>query len=454
MRQNGQRPTSIFSVCASPDIQSLGQWEAHLYPLELAGTVSTWSAHDLQAGSDRLKHLRDHLDQADLIILMLCADFFTDVECEALMEHALERYRQGTVRVIPLLLRPCVFSETKLATFAPFPSDGRPITLWENTDAAFDDCVRGLRRILGRPVTKPLAPRKKRASIEEQNREQMLKRLRHNYEEMFAQSLQGVTQIELRLADKPDVVQNAATLLFRTATHADRLLPPGTSILHVYDEATNALLILGKPGAGKSTLLVELARQLVERAETDETYPLPVILPLSSWAVKRPPLHTWLAEQVARIYDISKNIAQQWVNEDQLLLLLDGLDEMDEAARPACIVAINGYHRDHLRLPLVVCSRQAEYEQASKGQRLALQNAVVVQPLTNEHVQAYLKQAGKPLSALRRALRTNQTLREIATTPLMVYVLSLTYQGLSVRQLSTQNEQLSPRSGPIISLAW
>lgn len=442
MQQQRQRPTAIFSVCAPSDIQGLERWEAHLHPLAQAGTVSIWSVLHLPPGTDREILLRSHLDQADLIILLLSADFFTDGECEALMVHALERYQQGTAQVIPLLMHPCAFRETELATFTPLPSDGRPIALWEKAEAGFDDCVRGLRSILGRPVTKPLTPRKKRASIEEQNRERMLLRLRRSYEELFTQSLQGVTQIELGLADKPDAVQNAATLLFRAGTRPEQLLPPGTSILDVYDEAAHELLILGKPGSGKSTLLVELARQLAGRAEADDTHPLPVILPLSSWATKCPPLEIWLVEQVAQIYHVPQNIAEHWIGEDQLLPLLDGLDEMEETARSACIAAINAYQHHHLRVPLVVCSRQAEYEEASRSQRLALQNAVVVQPLTHEHVQAYLKQAGKPLAALRRVLTMNSALAEIATTPLMVHVLSLTYQGISLRQLSTQDKPL------------
>ena len=325
--------------------------------------------------------------------------------------------------------------------FTPLPSDGRPVTLWENPEAAFDDGVRQLRRILGRPITAPLA-HEKQPSVEEQNRKRMRERLRRTYDDLLAQSLAEVTRMELDLADKPDSVQNATTLLFRTSTRPERLLPPGTSILHVYDEAIHELLILGAPGAGKSTLLVELARQLVVRADGDDTHPLPAILPLSSWAVKRPSLQIWLAEQVAQIYHIPKKIACLWIDEDRLLPLLDGLDEMDEVVRSACIAAINDYHQDYLRLPLVVCSRQIEYEQASESQCLALQNAVVVQPLTHEHVQAYLKQAGKPLTALRRVFTTNKALAEIATTPLMVHVLILTYRGIPVRQLSTQNAQL------------
>lgn len=46
--------------------------------------------------------------------------------------------------------------------------------------------------------------------------------------------------------------------------------------------------------------------------------------------------------------------------------LLDGLDEMEEDARPDCIAAINTYHREHLR-PLVICSRTSEIDWANAG---------------------------------------------------------------------------------------
>jgi len=69
--------------------------------------------------------------------------------------------------------------------------------------------------------------------------------------------------------------------------------------------------------------------------------------------------------------------------------LLDGFDEMEENARSACIIAINTYHHKY-PIPLVVCSRKKEYEDASFQQRLTLQDAVVVQPLTNEDVDTYL----------------------------------------------------------------
>jgi hypothetical protein len=273
------------------------------------------------------------------------------------------------------------------------------------------------------------------------DRTHILRRLRVRYEQVLAQSLQGVVQVELELASRPAAVQNALSLSLRLPDQPDQLLPPHTSIVQAYELAQQELLILGEPGAGKSTLLVELAHCLLEQAEQDETRPLPILLPLSTWAVRRPPLDEWLSEELARLYDMPPRLSKQYIQAGQVLLLLDGLDEMEEAARPGCVTAINVYHREHLQ-SLVVCSRTNEYEVAATRERLALHTAVLVQPLSREQVDTYLTSMGKPLAALRATLRKNVVLRELATTPLMLQVLILTYYGTSVRELSHKEAQL------------
>jgi hypothetical protein len=59
--------------------------------------------------------------------------------------------------------------------------------------------------------------------------------------------------------------------------------------------------------------------------------------------VTHPKLQDWLAEQVAQTYDIPEQLARRWLQEEQLLPLLDGLDQMEVDARTACIAAINAY---------------------------------------------------------------------------------------------------------------
>jgi hypothetical protein len=248
-------------------------------------------------------------------------------------------------------------------------------------------------------------------------------------------SLRDATYIELNLVEKTDAVSSPARLL-QISTQDERPLLPGTSIDQVYNDAEQELLILGAPGTGKSTLLIELALHLVTCAERDEQHPLPVIIPLSSWAAKRPTLEIWLREQIDKIYGLSPKLSYQF------LPMLDGLDEMDEETMPACIAAINAYHREHMH-PLVVCSRQSDYSEATADDgQLVLQNAVVLQPLTEKQIDSYLSQAGKSLSALRSELKKNAALRSLATIPLWLNVMVLTYCGTPVRHLSSKRTKL------------
>jgi predicted NACHT family NTPase len=98
------------------------------------------------------------------------------------------------------------------------------------------------------------------------------------------------------------------------------------------------LLILGAPGAGKTTLLLMLARELLDRAERDAGHPIPVIFNLSSWAEKRLSLAAWMVDELNKQHDVPRAMAEVWIEDDQVLPLLDGLDEVHSptAARVFC----------------------------------------------------------------------------------------------------------------------
>ena len=267
------------------------------------------------------------------------------------------------------------------------------------------------------------------------DRTRLVNRLHLRYEQMLSQSLQEVVRIELGFMSRPTAIHNAALIALRLPEQADQMLPAHTSIADVYEQAHHELLILGEPGSGKSTLLLELAYHLTEKAEQNAEQPVPVLLPLSSWANKCPPLQEWLIDQFTQLYTFPRALSAQWVQAGLVIPLLDGLDEMDKDSRPACIRAINAYHREHLH-SLVVCSRTTEYDSATQHERLELHTAVVIQPLSQEQVDIHLAALGKPLAMLRTALKKNPTLADLASTPLMLQILTLTYSGITARQLS------------------
>jgi transcriptional regulator with XRE-family HTH domain/DNA polymerase III delta prime subunit len=260
-----------------------------------------------------------------------------------------------------------------------------------------------------------------------QNRQRMLQKMYTFWiTGVLEESLRGTAFLALELKEQPDAVTDPWMLTLQQPNVTPRPLHADMHISEVYDEADGELLILGEPGSGKTTLLLELARTLFNRATEEETHPIPVVFNLVSWTIKRNSLSDWLLEELQTRYQIPRKLARAWVQAEQILPLLDGLDEVPIVARSACIEAINAYRQEHSLLPVVVCSRFADY--FTQNTHLLLRRAVVVQPLSQQQIEAYLSRVGEPLSTLQYALQRDATLRELAACPLMLNILTLTYQ--------------------------
>jgi hypothetical protein len=392
-----KQSTLMVSLAAPEDAAWLVRWERHLLPLQQAGHLLLWSERLILGGENRLQQMSQQIDQANLIVFLLSADFFASDECTHLMECALTRQHNEQVTLVPLLLRPSAWQDSPLSTLSCLPHQERAVTSWDNADEAFQVCVGDMRQLLGLPLVE--RARKSQPSVPPTLRLQIIHVLQLEYRRRRDHSLQDQVAIELDLHERADVISSSASLVFHDA-EAKQALPAGTTIVQVYDRTQFGLLILGAPGSGKTTLLLDLTLELLRRAENNEEHPLPIILSLSSWGTTRLAFVDWLCEQLYLVYGIARKVGASWIEQDQILLLLDGLDEMAPSARAACVTAINSYRSEHLA-PVVVTSRSREYEQ-QQG-RLILPAAVEIQPLEFTRVSTYLKQAGPSLAAVHTA---------------------------------------------------
>jgi transcriptional regulator with XRE-family HTH domain len=231
----------------------------------------------------------------------------------------------------------------------------------------------------------------------------------------------GVARIELTLTDCPDEVDDPLRVAGRPG-EPRRPLRPGTTIDAAYRRAGEQLLVLGDPGAGKTTLLLELTRALLE---APPAVPMPVVFHLASWAEARRPLAEWLVEELHRRYGVARRLGRAWIAEEQVVPLLDGLDEVAEEHRAACVATIDDFLSEHGQLPMVVCCRTAEYE--ALGVRLRLRGAIVIRPLTPAQVERYLAAAGDAAAEVRALVQADGRLRELLTTPLFLRMIVRTY---------------------------
>jgi hypothetical protein len=271
-------------------------------------------------------------------------------------------------------------------------------------------------RSTGRPRS-PLIPKQG-----DRNRSAMIEKVRAIWITGFLQdSLFHGKKILLGLRERPDVVGRRWDALARRQDENERSLPLGTQIVEAFDKSAQALLILGKPGSGKTTLLLELASVLLDRAERDLLHPIPVVFPLSPWAasrkplVDRKPLVEWLVEELNFRYDVPRKVGQEWAESDQILPLLDGLDEVKEEQRVACVEAINEFRESHGLLPLVITSRTVEFEALSKPPRL--HGEILVEPLTQDQVKSYLADLGSAGEPVRTAIQGDLSLWKLQESP-------------------------------------
>ncbi|GCE49733.1 NACHT domain-containing protein [Thermosporothrix hazakensis] len=283
-----------------------------------------------------------------------------------------------------------------------------------------------------------IAPQVLHEEPDPKNRLHLLKRVRSFWiVGVLEHSLHNTPHLALRLKTRPDAIDNPWQHVIQECAQPSRLLPAGTSILHLYDDADGSLLLLGEPGAGKTTLLLELASHLLDRAERDASFPAPVVFHLSSWNNRHTTLTAWLITELHEKYQVPRHLGQQWIEHGHILLLLDGLDEVAGPHRAGCIEAINAYQREHGMVPIVVCSRLHEY--FALPVRLQLRSAIHVQPLSLEQIDEYLAKAGPNLEAARTALSNDPMLREIMASPLMLSILTLAYQETPLPELDQKN---------------
>jgi hypothetical protein len=198
--------------------------------------------------------------------------------------------------------------------------------------------------------------------------------------------------------------------------------------------ATGLLLILGEPGSGKTTTLLDLARVLLDSAGDDIKERVPVVVNLSSW--KKQPLIEWLSGELSEKYRVPRKIAKSWLQNNYLLPLLDGLDEVETTLQPGCVAEINRFIEEFNPSGIVVCCRLNEYRWLPE--RLKLNGAIRLEPLSKDEVAEYFAKGGAELAGLRKAVDTDPVLQELTQTPLMLSVMSLAYQGIGYDELATQ----------------
>jgi len=123
------RTIKIFYTYAHADNKLRNELEKHLSLLKRQGEISAWHDREIGAGQEWAKEIDVHLNDADVILLLVSPDFMASDYCYDIeVKRALERHDAGEARVIPVILRPVDWHEAPFGKLKPLLTDGKPIS--------------------------------------------------------------------------------------------------------------------------------------------------------------------------------------------------------------------------------------------------------------------------------------------------------------------------------------
>ncbi len=144
-----QRRLKVFYSYAHEDRDLCERLKRFLTPLRHTNVIADWYDRDISAGEEWEKQIDDHLNSADLIVLLVSADFIASDYCWGVeVKRAMERHGKGEARVVPVILRPCHWDDAPFSKLQCLPAEARPVTKWANMDDAFLDVTKGIRRAI------------------------------------------------------------------------------------------------------------------------------------------------------------------------------------------------------------------------------------------------------------------------------------------------------------------
>ncbi|MEM9091136.1 MAG: GUN4 domain-containing protein [Cyanobacteria bacterium P01_F01_bin.53] len=142
------RAVSVFFSYSHKDEKLRNELAKHLRTLKRSGIISDWHDRKILPGDEWDHQIKEHLNAAQIILLLISSDFIDSDYCHDVeIDRAMERHQAGEARVIPVILRPCLWEITPLGKLQALPKNGTPVTdlgVWRNLDNAFLNIAQGV----------------------------------------------------------------------------------------------------------------------------------------------------------------------------------------------------------------------------------------------------------------------------------------------------------------------
>jgi hypothetical protein len=153
------RPIDIFFSYAHEDEALMDEVRRQLIGYDRRGIIRKWHDRQIAPGSNWRGQIDERLFRSDIILLFITPHFIESRYCyDVEMAEALRRHDANTARVIPVILRPCLWQDEPFARLQPVPTGGKPLTTWPNRDEGALNAAQGIMSVVRELIEKHPAP--------------------------------------------------------------------------------------------------------------------------------------------------------------------------------------------------------------------------------------------------------------------------------------------------------
>lgn len=137
---------TLFFSYSHKDEALRDELEKHLASLKHQDIIDTWHDRCIKVGDEWATQIDDQLRTADIILLLVSADFISSRYCYDLeMKEALRRHKAGEARVVPVILRPCDWHDLPFGKLQSATRDGRAVVKFPTLDDGFLEVVQAIK---------------------------------------------------------------------------------------------------------------------------------------------------------------------------------------------------------------------------------------------------------------------------------------------------------------------
>lgn len=158
-----QKKLQLFISYSHLDEKYIEEFIKHIAPLKSNGFVEYWYDRKNYGGDQFQEKIDGKIEDSDIICLFISSNFLSSPACLKEKEIALKLKKERNIRVVPIILSSCGWlDDHHLSSLLALPTDGKPISNFENRDDGWLDVYKGVKDLVLKEIRlRQLKPNKK-----------------------------------------------------------------------------------------------------------------------------------------------------------------------------------------------------------------------------------------------------------------------------------------------------